>query len=1806
MDVRALHHVERDTDRSVYHNTTMGIDIGKYWESTTNDVRLLLLRMVEYLRPNGRLTTKNFQNDVVKPVLSMWGGERYDMALSGLYDLFVLSGAPFLLPQELDMLESAGEKYLARGQSPPGSAGSATRRRSSDSNNPGSITRRSGDFDLSLDGNSEKKEKKKRDSRLFAPDERPQALPAWTTFNSPTAPSTPVKTSMNSRNSSSSRQTRDEMQRELLSKIVSRAHLASCLAVSIKQAARVALKYKLINFYKAPEVVTHWPTDCEDFGHFGGQVLQDFIDRSNGVSGSSPKDYQERLRRLRAQLKRHDIAIEEERRNRKGETDARNSTTGNSASLSVEQEVSKERESQIESHKRDVREKISRVEKELKRSIRALRGGGSSAAAAGVAGGVFNPRLSTSWQAALFFETMYLGAIGSSSFSQEAHWVMEESNSSESLRRMVRWFAVPTFVFGRSLKMWAVEIMLWRGRKEIGQLLSATENGLNRTIDLYNSTARVQRKKAGSSGGGGGGGGRSSDDPVVSSWYVQSFDPKRSQKCYVEMRSKTAESHVYGLNRAVKKGKTLERVAKGFDNARKFEPEDQKGMLSIVKYKLRQKSDLKPTGSTKAYRKRIPLARMISSEKLKGGKIVSRVFYEYEKGIGGSAANEDGEVLPAGAEFEDGDGVFVKKRFYDTRGRVTGETLSVPKKLNRRSPKITSEKYHLHGWLSKRKKKSYGWTSKNLRYFVSDPSAGTFSLFKSNIEWRHGEEPRTTIPLAGMALKSSKGGKFVLCELSTHNEIYELTASSHELKGKWMMALKVAIQKSDQLLRMSGGGVGVGAGAKLSADAVKRANRARAQRNKNAASKKVKQKQRNEAESPRHFVGAGGGRHHARKKIENMEITCVYVHDDNVHPAESKALQSVYVCEEEDWAMVVMNCVREKENGVKVYSDRVTGVSLRWGDTYYHTQYEYLHSSHRSHRTWRIEGGAVVGGRRRRAAGAGAASVASVPNRKGEEERKKENQQFEETFMGSLKWKGGKQQLSKSTSSGQSDGVVGDGRLSEMRDTKTTSIPITKGGVKSSTSSSSAAASSDDPHRHNPTLVLQRVSTHIDFLHKQVVQRSAQSTAKRAGAGSGTIDLNHEAAALRESASHRDPLQEGEGEKEGEMKEKRSSRRKTKRRGSHHIDTNHHVQHTIPGHRVSAAQYQGKGGHSNGNHGQDQTAVFSDVTSFSGQSEHETPWFVQEDPYKLIDREPTTSIYDEDLALLSVLPHGKFMKSLCGCCGTVSRSSIKFETGSYRTGTARTALWQLWNRLKGDLEGVHAQLLDERLLRQETLLSEYWSHRDMGKLGMARASIRGDRKGMMRGQHMSDIVNACFVQTDVSTRSRLWMRFSDLLVGGTGGQSIFVGAKKKLGGTSSTLDDGSALRVLGLDSGTWPMDGGGVASCRRDVVNRIDGVRWEMVSETGNDMKTIASSYQVETNVQSLNYVPLWGMDLGSPLQNILSHEPVMKVRLNSWRLDRSVIREYFLPMISSLVEGCAMETFDAADVERFTMTFVNLHTFFQNYGWLKAWESGQTVRCWCDAWADVYAEMQLGSGSSGSNGGNGSPDMLHAEMPTLEDMMVTLSLFTHFLLPLTVPLDTHLNLPVAHASHHGIQCILGVIAKRKNNTALIIWDHGVLWRERLRAFSNFRGFPLFARNVLVGLNRMIVQINFNNADIVVPCCRTNMDWEIWIGSLRGDNDLKRRVRNNVFPVLNGMETDRFSVDRNNEDQRPTAVMLSHVYELKGVMDAVRAAAVIVQVYGLTDYRLLIFGSLDKDPTCVLLVLLVLLVLFVCLFSIFF
>ena len=93
--------------------------------------------------------------------------------------------------------------------------------------------------------------------------------------------------------------------------MASRAHLASCLAVSIKQAARVALKYKMMNFYKADLQPKEWRTNCEDFGVFDEQLLQDFIDRADN---GTPSEYRERVDRLKTAIHRLNLQIAQAQR----------------------------------------------------------------------------------------------------------------------------------------------------------------------------------------------------------------------------------------------------------------------------------------------------------------------------------------------------------------------------------------------------------------------------------------------------------------------------------------------------------------------------------------------------------------------------------------------------------------------------------------------------------------------------------------------------------------------------------------------------------------------------------------------------------------------------------------------------------------------------------------------------------------------------------------------------------------------------------------------------------------------------------------------------------------------------------------------------------------------------------------------------------------------------------------------------------------------------------------------------------------------------------------------------------------------------------------------------------------------------------------------------------------------------------------------------------------------------------------------------------------------------------------------------
>lgn len=68
------------------------------------------------------------------------------------------------------------------------------------------------------------------------------------------------------------------------------------------------------------------------------------------------------------------------------------------------------------------------------------------------------------------------------------------------------------------------------------------------------------------------------------------------------------------------------------------------------------------------------------------------------------------------------------------------------------------------------------------------------------------------------------------------------------------------------------------------------------------------------------------------------------------------------------------------------------------------------------------------------------------------------------------------------------------------------------------------------------------------------------------------------------------------------------------------------------------------------------------------------------------------------------------------------------------------------------------------------------------------------------------------------------------------------------------------LNVLGLDTGTSPMDGGGVATCRELVPDYVSDVTWRVNAEIGNDYKKVGIPAQQDTigSLQFTHIVTSW------------------------------------------------------------------------------------------------------------------------------------------------------------------------------------------------------------------------------------------------------------------------------------------------------------------------------------------------------------
>jgi hypothetical protein len=94
-----------------------------------------------------------------------------------------------------------------------------------------------------------------------------------------------------------------------------------------------------------------------------------------------------------------------------------------------------------------------------------------------------------------------------------------------------------------------------------------------------------------------------------------------------------------------------------------------------------------------------------------------------------------------------------------------------------------------------------------------------------------------------------------------------------------------------------------------------------------------------------------------------------------------------------------------------------------------------------------------------------------------------------------------------------------------------------------------------------------------------------------------------------------------------------------------------------------------------------------------------------------------------------------------------------------------------------------------------------------------------------------------------------------------------------------------------------------------------------------------------------------------------------------------------------------------------------------------------------------------------------------------------------------------------------------------------------------------------------------------------------NPGWEVEIGSAKGQLTHRNVFRRKVDPVVNGIpDMTKFSPVTEIKTKTPTVTMLSHVWFAKDIKTALLAADVITNEWGFKDYKLDIYGALNKSP----------------------
>ncbi|KAK0616354.1 hypothetical protein B0T14DRAFT_458687 [Immersiella caudata] len=492
----------------------------------------------------------------------------------------------------------------------------------------------------------------------------------------------------------------------------------------------------------------------------------------------------------------------------------------------------------------------------------------------------------------------------------------------------------------------------------------------------------------------------------------------------------------------------------------------------------------------------------------------------------------------------------------------------------------------------------------------------------------------------------------------------------------------------------------------------------------------------------------------------------------------------------------------------------------------------------------------------------------------------------------------------------------------------------------------------------------------------------------------------------------------------------------------------------------------------------------------------------------------------------------------------------------------RTELWNLWRR-SGTLDALAACWMDEKILRSEPLLKEYWSSRGCGRLTTATAFL---------DSHIDQISAAINMEKDVSEVCMLPVKTSDLFAMGLGRDANQMTTRPK----DCFNDTKDRISVIFNDTGCWPDAPGGVSNCRRDLVDGHSTIRNHVLAESANEFGI--PRFQVERNVQSLKTLPLWGLDGRVPnhglIDNLLESEVDEKISNTATERD---ISGTFVPLLKLFVKGARSRSISGADMITYTNAVLDMFEYFTQKDYNRTWNSSEVSEAWVEAWLTPFEDPNISNPT----------EYFELQKPTLSDMRCAREIFSSYFFIFSV--RTPEECPkVFQSTHHGVSSLFGVFLKHRRGATFGIWDHAILWRECCLNLSTAQStLPIPVQSMVLAGIGLAMRLAYFHADVVLPCTPVfNPIWEAELGTDGGRLGHKKHFSRKIDPIVNGVSNmAAFKPVDEVKTSTPTVVMLSNVQFIKDIKTAILAADVIVNKWGFRDYQLLVYGARDREPT---------------------